>query len=146
MKTNVDATTAAIRLLARREHSREELRQKMRARGFTDATIEPTLDALEAENCLSATRFAEAYTNARIDAGFGPLRIEAELRQRGIDPDTIAATFHILQIDWSTVAQRQYHKRFGNEPPKDHKARAARWRYLAQRGFPSDVISVILRL
>ena len=91
-----DAAPAAIRakaleLLARREHSRLELRQKLLQRGFPIERIEPVLDRLIEERLLDEGRYAELYACARADKGYGPLRIARELRERGVPDDAVAA-------------------------------------------------------
>ena len=51
----------ALRLLARREHSRAELARKLEQAGFVHYDIAPLLDTFEAQNWLSDRRFAESY-------------------------------------------------------------------------------------
>ena len=68
----------ALDLLARREHSRLELRQKLVQRGFPSDRIEPVLDQLVEERLLDENRYAELYACARADKGYGPLRIARE--------------------------------------------------------------------
>ena len=78
------ARSAALRLLARREHSRYELAMKLRQRKIEPEVYEPVLDEYEEEGWLSDERFAEVYTRQRVELGYGPLRILGELQQRGI--------------------------------------------------------------
>ena len=49
----------AMELLARREHSRLELRQKLMQRGFPTERIESVLDQLVADRLLHEGRYAE---------------------------------------------------------------------------------------
>ena len=56
-----DLRERALRLLARREHSRAELARKLEAAGFAREEIALLLDAFEAKNWLSDQRFAESY-------------------------------------------------------------------------------------
>ena len=51
----------ALRLLARREHSRAELSHKLGQAGFAADDITPLLDEFEEKNWLSDRRFAESY-------------------------------------------------------------------------------------
>lgn len=76
---------AAMDWLARREHARCEIEQKLRRR-FPDATaaIGPVLDDLEREGLLDTARFIEQFIQSRIRRGHGPRRITAALRERGI--------------------------------------------------------------
>jgi regulatory protein len=90
----------ALRLLARREHSREELRRKLAAQpaeGDRDGDgkgeeIEALLDDLTARGWLSDARCAEQSIRAGARR-YGPLRLAQRLRERGIDEEAIAAAF-----------------------------------------------------
>ncbi|KAB7619764.1 regulatory protein RecX [Alkalilimnicola sp. S0819] len=133
-----------MRLLARREHSRRELARKLVQRGFQRDCIEPALDALTAENLLSEERYTEQYVRARREQGYGPLRILAELGERGIR-EGLAEPFLHGHDDWAERAAQARHKRFGAEGPGNMKERARQYRFLAQRGFSAEQIRVALQ-
>lgn len=133
----------AIGLLARREHSRLELRQKLLARGYEDPELESLLTDLATERLQSDTRFTEAYVYSRISKGFGPLRIQAELRERGIDDELVHRFLDRDSGDWFEHARQQWQKRFG-KAPKDFKERARQARFLQGRGFSPQVIRSVL--
>src|SRR5262245_39108091 len=97
------ARTAAMDLLARREHSPSalafvalrtpslsELRDKLAAREFDSAEIEDALAALSREGLADDGRFVEAFVASRIRKGQGPIRIRAELLQRGVAAETLS--------------------------------------------------------
>src|SRR5579885_2595342 len=73
-----------MELLARREHSRRELAAKLKRHHPDAALIERVLSGLEAERAQSDDRFVSEYVRQRSEKGYGPLRIQQELRQRGI--------------------------------------------------------------
>ena len=58
--------------LARREHSRLELYQKLKQRQFEPDVINSELNKLLDEGLQSDERFAEAFLRSRIDKGKGP--------------------------------------------------------------------------
>jgi len=122
-------------LLARREYSQFELRARLKARGYTDDLINNVLSELSKENLQSDTRFTESYLRMRVNRGFGPRRIQAELRERGIAEELICEFIDENDAMWSTLAQRVLKKKFGDEPPADFKARAKQLRFLQYRGF-----------
>ena len=126
---------AALDLLARREHSRRELEQKLAARGFAEELIAPTLDALEESGELASARFTASFIRARAAKGQGPARIRAELAERGIDREQAAELMSAADIDWAALAASVRDKRFGAEPPSDFKERARQARFLEYRGF-----------
>ncbi len=137
--TLADVRELSVRLLARREHSALELRRKLRQRGCDEALIEEALSQLQQERLQSDRRFAEEYARSRCNQGYGPLRIEAELRERGVD----ARIDELLELDeqeWRELAAEVRRKRFGNVAPSDLRERSRQYRYLGQRGFTSDQI------
>jgi regulatory protein len=83
------AHQAALRMLARRDHFRAELAEKLRRRGFSPAEVDGALDRCGSLGLLDdqglASRFAEVRAT---ENGWGPRRIEAELRRRGVDRAT----------------------------------------------------------
>jgi len=83
------AYQVALRMLARRDHFRAELESKLRQRGFSPTDVEAALARCDAlgliDDCGLACRFAEVRAT---ESGWGPRRIEAELRRRGVDRGT----------------------------------------------------------
>ena len=138
------ARAAALRLLARREHSELELRHKLLARQFGDALIDRVVADLAGQGLLSDRRFADAYVRARFERGFGPVRIRSELRQRGVCAELVAETLAHLCGDWLESATRQRRKRFGGALPGDARARATQMRFLQQRGFTGEQIRTVI--
>jgi regulatory protein len=132
------AYATGLRLLARREHSIQELCHKLRGRDCPAAIVDQVTADLVEEGLLSDRRFAEAYTYSRIERGFGPLRIRVELRERGIGDGLAAAALAELAPDWDASARRQRHKRFSADAPLDFNARVKQLRFLQQRGFTTE--------
>ena len=76
---------AALRYLGRRDHFRSELAEKLRRKGFEEDAVEAALDRCEGANLLDDERLAGRFAQIRSEAnGWGPRRIEAELRRRGV--------------------------------------------------------------
>jgi regulatory protein len=134
----------AIDLLARREHSRLELERKLATRGFPEAVIAPALDTLEQSGLLVATRFTESFIRSRLAKGQGPVRIRAELAERGVGD--AAEALRGSDIDWLASARAVLRKRFGAEPPRDYRERGKRARFLQYRGFTADQVRAALEL
>jgi regulatory protein len=133
----------ALDLLARREHSRLELERKLAARGFTEDVVGPTLDALESSGALAAARFTESFIRSRVARGNGPVRIRAELAERGVAGEG-SEQLGDTQVDWIAAARAARAKRFGSELPRDFKERARQARFLQRRGFNSAQVSAAL--
>jgi len=131
---------AAVRLLAVREHSRQEMRRKLAVRCSDQALVETVLDDLERRQYLSDERFAEGYVHERSRKGYGPLRIRAELSERGIAAGFGARWLDDSVIDWAEVLATAASRKFGAEPAVDLRDLARRGRFLEQRGFPIGLV------
>ena len=130
----------ALDLLARRDHSRLELEQKLAARGYDAVTVESALDDLEAKGLLDAKRFVESFARSRANRGQGPIRIRQELAARGIRDLSEADLEQYGDFDWISLARAARAKKFGARRPRDFKERARQARFLQYRGFDSEHI------
>ena len=140
---NAPVRNAAVRLLARREHSRRELERKLGQRGHAHELIDDVVDGLVAAGLQSDERFTESFVRSAIARGQGPLKIRARLTERGIDDAMVSAALD-RDGDWWKLASSAVAKRFGPTPPADRSAWAKRARFLAGRGFPSDVAACVI--
>lgn len=135
----------ALKLLAAREHSRLELARKLGTRGFAPAQVAAVIDRLTLEGALDETRLAEHYVSERAGKGFGPLRILAELREKGLPETLIAPHLQGLEGAWPDTLAAAHDRRFGPTRPTDRADYARRGRFLEQRGFPPEMIRRYLR-
>ena len=126
---------AAMNLLARREHSQQELQRKLLNKGFEPGEIAPVLAALATEGLLSDERFTEAFINSRRQRGSGPTKIAMELQQRGVSHELVAIYLDERDSRWTQLAIEVRTKRFGPSLPLDFKERARQMRFLQYRGF-----------
>jgi regulatory protein len=132
-------------LLARREHSAHELRQKLEKREFDGDEIALALEVLQQNNLQSDTRFTESYVNHRINAGLGPVKIVYELRQRGVDSVLIDKHMSTLLKDWDKLLERQRIKKYGQEIPTDYAEKMKQARFLQNRGFSPESVMRLFR-
>lgn len=140
-----DIRVAAMNLLARREHSLEELRSKL-SRRFPDRDlVEAQLQQLVQDNLQSDARYAGSLLRQRISRGQGPLRIRQEMRQRGVSSDLVDAAMAEESADWTALAQEVMQRKFGQEPAADLRERARRARFLQYRGFSAEHYQHLLR-
>lgn len=134
-----------MNMLARREHSSQELRRKLGFKGFDDAEVDEALVELRRDRLQSDDRFVEALVRSRIAKGRGPLRIQAELREHGIAEVLIAQTVDVHDEEWRERIDEVRRKRFGAARPGDMSERARQMRFLQHRGFTSEQIRSALR-
>ena len=128
----------AMNLLARREHSTQELRDKLLTRGFEDDEIVPALQTLSREGLLSDERFTESFIHSRMERGSGPVKIRAELRQRGVADEIISDWLDERDRMWLERAETVRCKKFGSVLPVDYKEKARQARFLQYRGFSAE--------
>ena len=144
-----EAYATAVRLLARREHSRYELRKKLSQRGVSNHDIETVLDKLEVDGFQSDDRYAEICVRSRVRKGHGPLKIRAYLQRHGIGSSTISK--HLTNSDeyWfkralEADAKCRVRNQIAEPGAGEREALQVRARYLSNRGYPSNVISRVL--
>ena len=81
-----DPYELALKALGRREHTAFELAEWLRRRGVGEAGLSEALERLCDEGALDDGRFARAYAEDKRELrSWGPDRISAELRRRGLE-------------------------------------------------------------
>jgi regulatory protein len=98
------------------------------------------LDGLEQAGLLSEARFAEQYVRQRGAKGYGPVRIRAELQQRGIAPSEIQRALAEAEVPWEEQLHRLIQRKYGHPLPSDRQELARVQRALHQRGFTEAMI------
>ena len=138
------ARNSAMRLLARREHSRAELRGKLVGRGFENDSVEELLQGFEDQDLLSDERFAMSLIASRAETGYGPKRIDLELRNRGVSEELAREALAKAEVDWGQQVTDQAVRKFGSDPAQTFPEWARRARYLERRGFGQDAIRLAI--
>lgn len=131
------ALSYVVNLLARREYSEFELRNKMQEKMFSEQEIENVLRYCQQKHWQSDRRFAENYINARAQRGYGVNRIKQELRQlKGVPEDVIETALEESTVDWSMITLRVLKKKFPYYGEKQTpKSRQKIWQYMLSHGF-----------
>jgi len=137
-----DLRERALRLLARREHSRAELARKLESTGFVQQDIAPLLDEFETKNWLSDRRFAESYV-ADHRARAGSVKLAYDLRQRGVSDATIEVVLSENHDSELERAREVWKKKFGSSPT-DRAEKVRQMRFLQSRGFGADTIRRVI--
>lgn len=136
--------TRAMRYLARREYSRQELAQKLSANADINNSEELTtvLDQLEQQGFLSAQRVVEQTAHLR-RARYGSQRIIHELKTKGIDAHLIDEIMPTLQATENGTASTVWQKKFG-QLPATREEYAKQMRFMMSRGFSVQTVRQIL--
>jgi regulatory protein len=142
-KSEPSLKSRALRMLVRREHSRQELRRKLERVVVAGDDIDAVLDDLTARGWLSDARFAEQAIRAR-SRRFGPLKLAQQLRSRGVAEETISAGFRAAGAEGAADIAKVWGSRF-QSPPADDRERGRQVRFLQGRGFALDAALKFLR-
>jgi regulatory protein len=132
----------ALRFLARREHSRLELRRKLLTEDVDAGAVEALLDDLESKRLLSDRRFAEVLARSQ-GSGHGVATLSRTLARQGVSPEIATEVLAPLRQTERERALEVWKRRFEGAP-SDLKARAKQHRFLLSRGFdPATALWVV---
>lgn len=133
------AYVAGLRLLARRELTAAQLRERLLRRDYPPDEVDAALDRLRDTGALDDARAARAYasTAARV-RGRGRLRVRRELEAAGVDDEAARAALDAAyaEVDEAALIDRAIVRRLrGAIRDEAHLARLLQ--YLVRLGFPS---------
>lgn len=145
----------AVRILAMRDHSEQELRRKLAAPIITkqgpealDATPED-VDRVIAwcieNHYLDDSRFVQQFIASRSRKGYGPARIRQELNQKGIPREVGERAMRECEIEWAVLAKEQAVRKYGEPLPTDFPQKVKIQRFLLYRGYLMEDIQDIWR-
>jgi regulatory protein len=137
----------ALRYLGYRSRSEAEVRHYLHQRGYLPAAVESAVGRLRSLKYVNDEVFARDWALARAQGtGYGPRRIDQELRNKGISQslirDTLRETFD--QVDEAGRAKQLLAKRFAGAALKESKTRNRAVAFLQRRGYSSKVIFDLL--
>ncbi|EPO7818233.1 recombination regulator RecX [Klebsiella pneumoniae] len=145
----------AIRILAMRDHSEQELRRKLVAPVMSKngpEALDATPDELEQvvawciENrYLDDNRFVGQFIASRSRKGYGPARIRQELSQKGIARQVVDQAMRECDIDWVSLAREQAQRKYGEPLPAAFTEKVKVQRFLLYRGYLMEDIQEIWR-
>ena len=137
--TPVELRARALRLLARREHSRAELERKLAKHAESLQFLEFLLVELKEKKQLSDERYAAERARV-MSRKFGAARIRHDLKAKGIAPELVERVSSEGELERArAILDRKY-----REPASTREERAKRMRFLQGRGFSTDVIRSLL--
>lgn len=127
----------ALRLLAMRDHSEKELRQKLHKKQYVEAEIADALSFCKKNGWIQEQKVAENFLQQCVLKGYGWLRICAQAKLRGIDANRLSFAVKNGGYDWDALASAELKRRMRNVPlfPLSTKERQKWQNYLLRRGF-----------
>ena len=144
-----DTYLTALRMLARRELSEAQLRQRLTRREHDPESIKAALTRLKAERSLDDERVAGVI--ARSEAGLkkrGRYRVTRQIEAAGIAPAiarrVVDETFATIDAD-ALMSEALARRLRGKTRVEDDKEFSRLYRYLIAQGFEPDRVMALLR-
>jgi len=143
------ALNTALRILTPRDHSKYELVQKLKQRGFSREVIDDAISSCERFDYINDERTAQVYIRQLKRKGYGKKRIRLELNKKGLKGTRLQSILDqsVSETDEQEGAERilkKNIKRFERE--KDAiKRRDKIYRFLHARGFSQGVIAETIK-
>jgi len=132
-----------VRLLAARALSAEELRSRLRRRGFSEEDASAALVSVSEQGYLDDRALAYTMVASRAKRLLGRPRIAAELKRRGIEAGIVEEALRqtFADLDEDDLAGRAAAKLLpGGRAPRDEREKGRIIRALARRGFSTGSI------
>ena len=131
-------------LLAQRAHSQGEIRQKLKAAGYMDETADMVLCKLNQNGLVNDEDFAGQWIEHRTHMRYGPRRIQAELKQKGLDDSSVEIAMESLPEEEVNENARELIRRALRRKKPDEDPRKVKQRILSsmiRRGFSWDTVT-----
>lgn len=132
------------RLLARREHTRRELKEKLLRRGFSEAEFDSVLDACEEKGWIDEHRYVNVYLRSKRNR-FGIRKLLSELESKGISRKVLQKFKGEILLGEFEAARLIWSKKF-SETPINPVERSKQVRFMIGRGFEQETIKRVLSL
>jgi regulatory protein len=146
----MDALTAALTLLSRRELSTAQLRDRLARRKFARADVDAAIARLSADHTLDDRRVALA--SARLEATVrrrGRRRVLQRVRQLGIDEETARAAVDEAfgDVDEAAILDEALARRLRGRAARELDAKGVTRivRALVAQGFDAGKVYALLR-
>jgi regulatory protein len=137
-----DAYVAGLTLLARRELSEKQVRQRLRRKEFADEDVEAAIARLTSERALDDTRFAHALARQEIlTKRHGRLRAQRQLEAAGVSASLASAALDeaLAQVDQDALIESALSRRLRGDAVIDDQSQFRRlYRFLIGQGFESE--------
>ena len=144
-RPELSPTQRALALLTRREHSRQELARKLAIRGIEPDDAQAAIDKLTAAGWQDDARFAALLVRSRANAGYGPVRIRAELGTHALEMGVIEAAMDDFEGDWFHNARDLLRRRQPAALAGDRALQRKAADFLLRRGFGMEQVMAALR-
>jgi regulatory protein len=142
------AYLSALRMLARRELSEAQVRQRLARKGYDDEAIGAAIDRLLCERAIDDVRVAEAIAHTEVTLRRrGSLRVTRRIEQAGITSEiarrAVASVY--AEVDADALLEATLARRLGGRTRvTDQRELQRLHRYLLRQGFEADRVLAAL--
>jgi regulatory protein len=136
-----------LKLLARRELSEAQVRQRLARKGHDHPDIDDAIARLLAERALDDARVAGAIARSEAAVrGRGRLRVMLQIERAGISKPLArrAVDEAFADLDADALLDAALAKRLRGRPIEDERERQRLYRYLVAQGFEPDRVVALL--
>lgn len=131
----MSAKDYAVKLLGFCDRSEKEIREKILKKGYSEAECEEAIAFCRSYGYIDDSRFAGHFVHDAVGLKkLGKSRIRMELRQKGIDEETVIEAMEAIG-DEREMLKEELHRRFGKLDFTDKKVKNKVFGYFARRGF-----------
>ena len=135
---------AVMRLLSRREYSRQQLENKLSPTVAEQSWLTKVLDEMQRARIQDDARLADILVRQSIEARYGPHKIRVRLQHAGITVENISLKQD--QDFWINLAEAAIERRFPHSSTfYQANDRARMERFLCRRGFDAATIHAALK-
>jgi regulatory protein len=145
----MSAYVDGLKMLARRELSEMQVRQRLARKGHAPQAIDEAVERLRAERALDDNRVADAIARSETSLRRrGKVRVRMQIERAGIAKETAKRAVDEVfgAIDDGALLQSSLSKRLrGRDTIEDDREFQRIYRYLVAQGFESDQVMQALR-
>lgn len=143
-RPQASALSRALWLLGRREYSQKELYDALVRKEFSPEESQKAIQTLVEKGWQSDERTAKMLLNSGKARRYGPARILANARTKGLDVEMVEGVLDASESDWTQQAREAVERKYGDGPyPYDKQAKVAA--FLARKGYSIDICWKIAR-
>lgn len=138
----------ALKILARKRASSEEIKKRLTEKGFNREEIEKTIAYLNDSHYLNDEEMLIDYIKLLIEKRlYGPERVVTSLSRRGFAPERIREKISEIYTEETLIklAHQFLKKKFATVDRSNKKLKEKLIRSLLYRGFNWDIIERILQ-
>ena len=135
------------RYLSMREHSKQELTDKLVKKNFNYENIKICINDFCEKDLQSDNRYAESFVRSKYNANKGPNFIIASLKNKGVDMSLINQSISVYNHnDWEKSALLALEKKvISNKNNDNQDIKRKQKLFLGRRGFGYKIIETAIK-